>query len=126
MKLFLLFIRDPDLHHVNSIKELVNYFNNDYLSDSEVEVAVEKLRKSKGSGIAFVIDGYDECPSDSELKTFVDKLVQKKLLPECMVVITLRPTASLLLHQLVDQRIEILGLEERTKAIYFRITQRIT
>ena len=118
MRLFLLFIRDPDLHHVNSIKELVNYLNNDCLSDSEAEVAVEELRKSSGSGIVFVIDGYDECPCDSELKVFVDKLAQKKCLPKCMVVITSRPTASLLLRQLVDQRIEILGLAKKEQKQY--------
>ena len=118
MKLFLLFIRDPDLHHVNSIKELVNYLNNDYLSDSEAEVAVEELRKSFGSGIVFVIDGYDECPCDSELKSFVNKLAQKKSLPKCMVVITSRPTASLSLRQLVDQRIEILGLAKNEQKQY--------
>ena len=118
MKLFLLFIRDPNLHRVNSIEELVNYLNNDYLSDSEAKVAVEELRKSKGSGIVFVIDGYDECPCDSELKIFVDKLVKKKSLPKCMVIITSRPTASLSLHQLVDQRIEILGLAKKEQEQY--------
>ena len=118
MKLFLLFIRDPDLHHVNSIKELVNYLNNDCLSDSEAEVAIDELRKTNGSGIIFVIDGYDECPRDSKLKSFVDKLVQKKRLPKCMVVITSRPTASLPLRQLVDQRIEILGLAEKEQKQY--------
>ena len=118
MKLFLLVIRDPNLHCVNSIAELVHYLNNDYMSDSEVEVAVDELRKSKGSGIAFVIDGYDECPYDSKLKVFVDKLVQKKYLPLCMVVITSRPTASLLLRQLVNQRIEILGLAKEEQDQY--------
>ena len=117
-KLFLLVIRDPNLHCVNSITELVHYLNNDYLSDSEVEVAADELRKSKGSGIAFVIDGYDECPCDSKLKIFVDKLVQKKYLPLCMVVITSRPTASLLLRHLVNQRIEILGLAKKERDQY--------
>ena len=110
MKLFLLIIRDPNLHCVESIKDLVHYLNNDYLSDTEVNVAIDELRKSKGSGIVLVIDGYDECPSDSKLKFFVDMLVQKKYLPMCMVVITSRPTGSLLFRQLVNQRIEILGL----------------
>ena len=117
-KLFLLFIRDPDLHHVESIKDLVHYLNNDYVSDSEAEVAVDELRKSKGSGIIFVIDGYDECPCDSKLKGFVDKLIEKKFLPMCMVVITSRPTASLLLRHLVDQRIEILGLAKKEQEQY--------
>ena len=118
MKLFLLVIRDPNLHCVNSITELVHYLNYDYLSDSEVEVAVDELRKSKGSDIVLVIDGYDECPSDSKLKSFIDKLVQRKFLPMCMVVITSRPTASLLLRQLVNQRIEILGLARKERDQY--------
>ena len=36
----------------------------------------------------------------------------------CMVVITSRPTASLLLRQLVDQRIEILGLAKKEQEQY--------
>ena len=117
-KLLLLVIRDPNLHCVSSITELVYYLNNDYLSDSEVEVAVDELRKSKGSGIVLVIDGYDECPSDSKLKGFVDKLVEGKCLPMCMVAITSRPTASLLLRQLVNQRIEVLGLAKKEQDQY--------
>ena len=117
-KLFLFVIRDPNLHCISSVTELVHYLNNDYLSDSEVEVAVNELRKSKGLGIVLVIDGYDECPSDSKLKGFVDKLVEGKHLPMCMVVITSRPTASLLLRQLVNQRIEILGLAKKEQDQY--------
>ena len=117
-KLFLLVIRDPNLHCVESIKDLVHYLNNDYLSDTEVNVAVDELRISKGSGIVLVIDGYDECPGDSKLKGFIDKLVEGKRLPMCMVVITSRPTASLLLRQLVNQRIEILGLAKKEQDQY--------
>ena len=118
MKLFLLVIRDPNLHCVSSITELVHYLNDDYIDDIDLKVAVEELRKSKGSGIVLVIDGYDECPSDSKLKCFIDKLVEGKRLPMCMVVITSRPTASLLLRQLVNQRIEILGLAKKEQDQY--------
>ena len=118
MKLFLLVIRDPNLHCVSSITELSHYLNDDYIDDSDVKVAVDELRKSKGSGIVLVIDGYDECPSDSKLKGFIDKLVEGKRLPMCMVVITSRPTASLLLRQLVNQRIEILGLAKKEQDQY--------
>jgi len=118
MKLFLLFIRDPNLHSVKSINDLVYYLSNDYLSDSEVEFAVDELRKSKGLNVVFMIDGYDECLCDSKLKGFVDKLIEGKCLPMCMVLITSRPTASLLLRQLVDQRIEILGLAKQEQDQY--------
>ena len=117
-KLFLLFIRDPNLHCVKSINDLAHYLNDGYLTDGEAEVAAGELRKSSGLGIVFVIDGYDECPCDSKLKGFIDKLVEKRLLPMCVVVITSRPTASLLLRQLADQRIEILGLAEKEQEQY--------
>ena len=117
-KLFLLVIRDPNLHCVSSVTELVHCLNYDYLSDRKVEVAVDELIESKGSGIVLVIDGYDECPSDGKLKGFIDELVKGKRLPMCMVVITSRPTASLLLRQLVNQRIEVLGLAKKEQDQY--------
>jgi len=119
-KLFLLFIRDSNLHGVNSVnQQFISYFSCDYLSDSEVDVAVDELRKSKGQNIVFVIDGFDECPFDNKLKQFVEKLANHKILPKSMVVITSRPHTSISLREFADQRIEILGFakEEREKYI---------
>ena len=110
MKLFLLFSRDPVLHSVKSIDDLVYYLSNFCLDEDEVKAAAGRLKKTEGLNIVFVIDGYDECPHDSNLKGFIDKLYNRKILRECTVVITSRPTASIHLHILADQRIEILGL----------------
>ena len=119
-KLFLLFARDPNLHGVNSInQQLISYFSCDYLSNSEVGVAVDELKKSRGQNIVFVIDGFDECPQHCQLKLFIEKLGKHEIFPKSIVVITSRPHASILLRPLVDQRIEVLGLvkEEREKYI---------
>ena len=118
MKLFLLFFRDPNLHCVNSIRKLVHYLNNDFLSDHEAEVAIDELIKSQGSGIVFVFDGYDECPRDSELKGFVDKVVEGDYLTMSMVVITSRPSASLSLRNSINQRIEVLGFAKKERDKY--------
>ena len=118
MKLFLLFVRDPHLHCVKSIDELVCYLGKSYLNDTEIKVAADELKKSKGSNTAFVIDGYDECPCGSAVKEFIDKLYQQELLTKCLVVITSRPTASLLLRQSIGQRIEILGLAKLEQNLY--------
>ena len=118
MKLFLLFIRDPDLHCVTSINKLAHYLGNHFLNDSEVAVVADEFKKTKGSNIVFVIDGYDECPCNRALKVFIDKLCHGNILSQCMVVITSRPTASLLLRQLVNQRIEILGLAKKEQDQY--------
>ena len=119
-KLFLLFVRDPNLHSVDSInQQLISYFSCDYLSDSEVDVAVDELKKSRGQNIVFVIDGFDECPHHCQLNLFIEKLAKHEIFPKSIVVITSRPHASILLRPLVDQRIEVLGFakEEREKYI---------
>ena len=117
-KLFLLFIRDPDLHSIKCVKDLVHYLGNDYLSHDKVEVVADRLKKEEGSNVVFVIDGYDECPHDSSLKRFIDKLYKGDLLPKCMVVITSRPTASLVLHESADQVVKILGLSKNEQDKY--------
>ena len=119
-KLFLLFVRNPTLHGVDSIdQQLISSFSCDYLTDSEVGVAVDELRKSRGKNIVFVIDGFDECPHHCQLKRFIEKLARHEILPKSMVIITSRPHASISLRPLADQRIEILGFakEEREKYI---------
>ena len=118
MILFLLVIRDPQLHTVNNVSKLLHYINNDYLSDGDVECAANELRRSRGTNVVFVLDGYDECPPNSPLKQFIDKLIRGFYLPNCLVVITSRPTASMLLRQIVSRRIEILGFASKEKDEY--------
>ena len=120
MKLFLIFVRDPNLHHVNSINKLVYYLGSNCLNDSEVKAVADKLRRANGSNTVLVIDGYDECPCNKPLKGFIDKLCQGDILPQCMIVITSRPTASLLLHPFANQRIEILGLAKKEQEQYIK------
>jgi len=118
-KLFILFIRNPYLHDIDSINQkLISYFSCDYLSDTEVEVAVNKLRKSRGQNIVFLIDGFDECPGDCQLKLFIQRLAKHEILPNCMVVITSRPHATISLRPSADQRIEILGFAKKERDEY--------
>ena len=118
MKLFLLFIRDPALHSVESVDDLVNYLGKNRLSSSDIEAAADKLKEINGFNLVFVIDGYDECPQNSALKRFINKLYMGEFLSQCRVLITSRPTASLSLCQLPCQRIEILGLAKEEQDQY--------
>ena len=118
-KLFLLFVRDPNLHSVDSINQrLISYFSCDYLGDSEVDVAVDELKKSRRQNIVFVIDGLDECPTDGTLNQFIEKLAKHEIFPKSTVVITSRHHASILLRDFADQRIEILGFAKGEREKY--------
>ena len=116
---FLVYLRDPRVHEVRTISDLLSLFT--------VEESPQELEKfitqSRGENVAFVFDGFDEYPAhlqrDSLITSIIKGIRDGKLLHRSVVVITSRPTASLFLHGVVDRRIEILGFakEERDKYI---------
>ena len=65
------------------------------------------------------MDGFDEYPTARQKTSFIVDIINGVVLPEALVVITSRPTATVSLHDRVDRRIDILGLpkEEREKYI---------
>jgi len=52
---------------------LISYFACDYLSEGEINVTLNELKKSRGQNIVFVIDGFDEC-GDCKVKELIKKL----------------------------------------------------
>ena len=112
---------DNDLHSTSSVSELFYYLNTKYdvVNDSDVEITARRLKESKGSTIVLVIDGYNECPIDSQLRLFVDKIIHGERLPKCMIVVLSRPSiASVSIDYIVDQRYEILGLTSTEQSQY--------
>ena len=107
MLLFLLFVRDPDVKSITSVKSLVYYFCQ---SDNLGSNIAEWLVKTHGQYLIIVIDGYDEI-SEEDRSRF-KHLIDRKWLPKCGLVITSRPTASSHLHYIVDCRAEVLGFTE--------------
>ena len=118
--LFLLCIHNHSLHSVTSVDKMLQYLNDQHeiLNEDEVKVATKELKRSKGSKVVFVIDGYDECIAGSNLRLFIDKIIRGQCLPKSQVIITSRPNATMLLHSLVDQRYEILGFSDADRALY--------
>ena len=115
--LFLLYLRDPSLHEIKTIEDIIQLFT------SKI---TEKLQKfvdnSHGEHIAFVFDGFDEYPEVAQKKNpFITNLIQRigRKIFNSAVIVTSRPTATLFLHKNIDRRIEILGFpkEERSKYI---------
>ena len=117
--LLLLFLRDPELREVDSEIQLVQYLLKSVgvedLSDQQVVTVVKKLKEMH---VCVLMDGYDEYPADIREKSFIAKLVKRRIFPNSIVVITSRPTATLNLHDQVDRRIEVLGFAQRDRDEY--------
>ena len=116
---FLLYLRDPHLQSINKIEQLVQYISNECLNSEQTTTITLHLVNTKGHQLCIVLDGFDEYPTSLQKSSFIIDIINGVVLPEAIVVITSRPTATVSLHDLVDRRIDILGLpkEERDKYI---------
>ena len=117
--LFLMYLRDPQLQSITTTKQLVGYMSMGCLDDEQITTFNKYLVNSKGQQLCIVMDGFDEYPTSLQKSSFIVNIINGVVLPEAIVVITSRPTATVSLHDRVDRRIDILGLpkEERDKYI---------
>ena len=116
---FLLYLRDPQLQLITTTKQLVEYMSMGCLHGEKITTLVEYLVNTQGQQLCIVMDGFDEYPNTLQENSFIVDIINRAVLPEAIVVITSRPTATVSLHDQVDRRIDILGLpkEEREKYI---------
>ena len=120
MLLFLIFLRDPCLQNIQTLQEFVFYVTNSAQRNSQVIAVEQYLSETSGEYCTIVLDGYDEISEEMRCNSFISKIITRKILKLCSLVITSRPTASAVLHHVVDWRVEILGFtkEHRSKYIY--------
>ncbi|XP_065894687.1 protein NLRC5-like [Dysidea avara] len=115
--LFLVFLRDPGACKVTTLKELLSSY---YYQTSECsDVVSEYLTHMSGKDVTIVLDGYDELSRDfREKQSFILDIINGKVLPNCNIVVTSRPIASVSLHPVVDCRIELLGFSKEDRYHY--------
>ena len=116
---FLLYLRDPQLQSITNTKQLVEYMSMGCLDDEQIIAFNKYLMNTQGQQLCIVMDGFDEYPTSLQKNSFIVNIISGRVLPEAIVVVTSRPTATVSLHDRVDRRIDILGLpkEEREKYI---------
>ena len=95
---------------VQGIKNITDLF----YQNADLQQAVTKeVVACKGKNVLFVLDGFDELPTDLRYDSFLLELIQGKYLPECTVLVTSRPSATADLHfsckSQIHKHIEILG-----------------
>ena len=116
--LFLVFLRDPFLQNVRSLKHFVSYAICTSQQNKNIELITEYLENTSGKDITIVFDGYDEMSKELRNNSFVADVINRKILRLCGLVITSRPTASTELHGICDCRVEILGFTKEDRKQY--------
>ena len=94
---------------IASATELWQLFESD--SQETSQGIAKEVARVRGNGVLFILDGWDEL-SEHKDASVIKKIVYKKVLQKCSLVITSRPHASteLVRYQVLDCQFEIVGL----------------
>ena len=114
---FLLFLRDPNIKHLSSLEDLIQYL----FKGSEMVSGLSKyLLRNKGKGLTVIFDGYDEMSQEDRNNSILTRIISRTMLPQCDLVVTSRPSASLYLRDMADCRVEVLGFTEEDRLDYIQ------
>ena len=116
---FLIYLRDPQLQSIKTIKQLFEYMSRDCLDNEQITIFTTHFVNTEGQKLCIVMDGFDEYPSSLQKCSIIVNIIKGIDLPEAIVVVTSRSNTTVSLHHQVDRRIDILGFpkEEREKYI---------
>ena len=124
---FLIFLKDPLVQQISSLKDLVKYYYQfDESSENVASSCAEYLLNSDGKHVTFILDGYDEYPENFRQNGFISDIVWCKRMSKRGLVLTSRPHVSAHLHRWFDRRVDILGFtkEDRQNHISSSLEQR--
>jgi len=103
-------LRDVDVSSASRIEDLLSYGK-----DSLRKAVAEELQATSGEGALLILDGWDELQHELQHKQYlVCKILLRKVLPKCSVLITSRPHSSAWLKQskAVTRHMVITGFSE--------------
>ena len=112
-------LRDPLVREAKKIEDLLPCRKSTHASQIGDEIL-----ETDGKGVLWVLDGWDELPSDLHGDSIITKLVepgfaQESPLHKSAVIVTSRPSSSAKLHPRVSSRVEVLGFTPHQLEQYF-------
>ena len=107
------------LNNTRRDESLINILEEFYSDFSEINEIVSAIVKKDGEGVCFVIDGLDEYSYEKKEKSFILKLLNRKLLPRSMIIVFSRPSATILVNKdCIEKRIEVFGFSKEQISEY--------
>ena len=113
-------LRDPLIGKAKTVADLLPCVDETMANEAETAIKAQY-----GAGVLWVLDGWDELPSDLPSDSIINKLVQPRMfkkspLIKSSVIIASRPSSSAELHPLVSSRVEVLGFTPHELEQFFR------
>ena len=109
----LVYLRDPSVQQVASVSDLLQHFCEGNRKAIEIAAACHNyLSENGGKDLVFLLDGFDEFPIELHKDSLISKIINQKLLPNCALVVSSRPHATVHLRERATVRVDILGFTE--------------
>ena len=115
----LVHLRDPTVQKMSSLKELFQYFCCKHgIEGEDVAMCIKHISSNQGKSLTLLLDGYDEMPEELRGNGLIADVLNRQVLPDCGLVVSSRPHASLLLRERASLRVDILGFSEEQRKHY--------
>ena len=109
----LLRLREEKVQQISEVSHLFIFYESKHKKS-----LVEEVSESQGSGVLFILDGFDELPKTLQKEGFLFDLIRGYVLPASTVLVTSRPSATAQLHSCSPKHIEILGFTQESVEAY--------
>ena len=114
-------LRDPSLHQISSVNDLLQLFcRGDKNATEVVDACAAYLFSNGGKSLTLLLDGFDECPKNLQENGLIAQIIQRLVLPHCGLVISSRPHASEHLRQQATITVQILGFTDTERQLYIK------
>ena len=105
---FLVHLQDPKVHELKTWSDFLQYF----CKEEGLDTTFVSSNDVTSKDIAFLFDSFEEFPTGSWEDSFVYKVFKRKVLPDCVLIITSCPHASACLRPEATVRVYLLGFTE--------------
>ena len=116
----LVHLRDPTVQKMSTPEQLFQYFCKPFGSNA-AKIAItcsEYFLENNGKSLLLLLDGYDEMPEELRGNSLIADILNRQVLPDCGLVVSSRPHASLLLRKQASLQVDILGFNEEQRKHY--------
>ena len=114
-------LRDPAVQQMSLIDDLLQSFcRRDRRATEIASACSDYLSENNGGDLAFLFDGYDEYPEMLRKDSLIADIMKRKELPNCGLIVSSRPHASVKLREQATVRVDILGFTEIEREHYIK------
>ena len=112
-------LRDPVVQQTSTIQDLLQLFcKGDKKAEHIASESSYYLFNNSGKDMVFLLDGYDEFPTSLQENSLIGNILNREILPDCGLIVSSRPHASVNLREEASIRVEILGFTEEEREHY--------